>query len=143
MLASVGAIFVADAARAIGPRRVAAGIGFGWLFVAALLARYQQFSAIPKDVRASMARAGADTAPGTRFAVMTDDARLGAPTLDWFPTLSGRVSLGTYMGLEWTTVKQWDAAAALNDRIQQGEIPADAAFTFSVKGGSSSVRPAR
>lgn len=143
MLASVGALFVADAARAIGAIRVTALIGFAWLFVASLLAGYQQFSAIPGDVRAAMTQAGADTAPGTKFAVVTDVATLGAPMLDWFPTLSGRVSLGTYMGLEWTTAKQWDAAVALNDRIQQGEVPSSADFVFTIKEGPPSMRSAR
>jgi 4-amino-4-deoxy-L-arabinose transferase-like glycosyltransferase len=143
MLASVGALFVADAARAVGTVKVAAGIGFAWLFVASLLAGYQQFSAIPPGVRAAMAQAGADTAPGTRFAVVTEVASLGAPILDWFPTLSGRVSVGTYMGLEWTTVQRWDAAVALDDRIQQGEIPASADFVFTVREGSTSITSAR
>ena len=75
--------------------------------------------------------------------MVTDVASLGAPMLDWFPTLSGRVSLGTYMGLEWTTAQQWDATVALDDRIQQGEIPASADLVFSVEGGSASMRSAR
>jgi hypothetical protein len=118
MLAAVGALAIAEAARSAGALRLAAGIGFGWLFVASLLAGYQQFAAIPGEVRMAISRAGADTASGTRFAIVTDEPQLHAAILDWFPTLSGRISLGTYMGLEWTTVEQWDATVALDDRIQ-------------------------
>ena len=143
MLAAVGALFVADAARSAGALRLAAGIGFGWLFVASLLAGYQQFSAIPRGIRMAIANERADSPPGTRFAVVTDEPRLHAAILDWFPTLSGRISLGTYMGLEWTSVATWDATVGLDDRIQQGEIPASADRIFSVRDGSASSRSAR
>jgi hypothetical protein len=89
-----------------------------------------------------MTKAGSETAPGARFAIVTGDGP-HAWVLDWFPTLAGRTSIGTYQGLEWTTTEQWDATNALDDRIQQGEIPANADFVFSVKGGSASIRPAR
>ena len=138
MLAAVGALFVADAARSAGGLRLAAGIGFGWLFVASLLAGYQQFSSIPPGIRMAIATSGADSAPGTRFAVVTHEPLLHAAILDWFPTLSGRISLGTYMGLEWTSVAQWDATVALDDRIQQGEIPSSADRIFTAGDGSAS-----
>ena len=143
MLAAVGALAVADALRSAGAVRLGAAIGFAWLFVASLLAGYQQFAAIPREIRLAISRAGAETPPGTRFAIVTDDARLEAPLLDWFPTLSGRISLGTYMGLEWTTVAQWDATVALDDRIQQGEIPSSTDLIFQVERGSASSRSAR
>ena len=142
MLAAVGALAIADAARSAGATRLTAGIGLAWLLGATLLAAYQQFPAIPSEVRTAISRAGADTAPGTRFAIVTDEAQLHGAILDWFPTLSRRISLGTYMGLEWTTVKQWDATVALDDRIQEGEIPEGADRVFRVEGGSaSSVSP--
>jgi 4-amino-4-deoxy-L-arabinose transferase-like glycosyltransferase len=138
MLAAVGVLAVADAARSAGALRLAAGIGLGWLFVASLLAGYQQFRAIPGEIRMAISRVGADTAPGTRFAIVTDEPQLHGAMLDWFPTLSGRISLGTYMGLEWTTVEQWDATVALDDRIGEGEIPDSADRVFRVNRGSAS-----
>ena len=143
MLAAVGSLAIADAARNAGALRLAASIGFAWLFVASLVAGSQQFSAIPADLRSAIVRVGAETAPGTRFAIVTDDARLEAPLLDWFPALSARISLGTYMGLEWTTVEQWDATVALDDRIQAGDIPGGTELIFEVKRGSASWRSAR
>ena len=143
MLAAVGALAIADASRSAGALKLATSIGFGWLFVASLLAGYQQFAAIPRELRSAISLMGADTAPGMRFAIVTDDARLEAPLLDWFPTLSGRISLGTYMGLEWTTVEQWDATVALDDRIQHGEIPPNADRIFRVDRGSASSVSAR
>lgn len=143
MLAALGAVAVADAARSTGALKLAAGIGFGWLFIASLLAGYQQFPAIPAELRIAISRFAADTAPGTRFAVVSDEPRLHGAILDWFPTLSGRISLGTYMGLEWTSVAQWDATVALDDRIQQGEIPGSADRIFTIRDGSVSSQLAR
>jgi hypothetical protein len=143
MLAAAGALSIADAARSAGALRLAAGIGFAWLFVASLLAGYQQFPAIPAGIRQAIVQAGADTTPQTRFAIVTDDARLEAPLLDWFPTLSRRISVATYMGLEWTSVEQWDSTVALDDRIQQGEIPPGVDLVFQVDRGSASRTSAR
>lgn len=142
MMAATGSVFVGGALRAAGALRLAAGVGFAWLFTASLIAGYQQFPAIPVGLRTAMTKAGSETVPGARFAIVTGDGP-HAWVLDWFPTLSGRTSIGTYQGLEWTTTEQWDATNALDDRIQQGEIPANADFVFSVKSGSASIRPAR
>ena len=143
MLAAVGALSIADAARSVGALRLAAGIGFAWLFAASLLAGYRLFYAIPANIRTAIVQAGVETTPGTRFAIVTDETRLHAPLLDWFPTLSGRISVATYMGLEWTTVERWDATVALDDRIQRGQIPASADFIFRVARGSASWSSAR
>lgn len=143
MLAATGAVTIAEAVRPAGALRVTAAIGLAWLFVAPLLAGYMHFQAIPEGIRAEMARAGRGTAPGARFAVVVDDSRLEAMVLDWFPTLSGRISPGTYQGLEWTTVARSDATVALNDQIQGGDIPDSADFVFRVSQGSASWEPAR
>jgi hypothetical protein len=90
-----------------------------------------------------MVSAGRGTAPGARFAIVTDDPRLEAMMLDWFPTLSGRISVGTYQGLEWTSVARSDATVALNDAIQRGDIPPSADFVFRVDQGLASWGPAR
>lgn len=143
MLAAAGAVTIAEAVRSAGALRLTAGIGFAWLFAASLLAGYQQFHAIPTNIREAMVRAGSQTAPGARFAIVTDEPWLEAPLLDWFPTLSGRISLATYMGLEWTTVERWDATVALDDQIQRGEIPASADLIFRIDRGSATWGPAR
>ena len=143
MLAATGAVVIADAVRSAGALRVTAGIGFAWLFTASLLAGNQQFYALPTNIREAMVRAGSQTAPGARFAIVTDEPRLEASLLDWFPTLSGRISVATYMGLEWTTVERWDATVALDDQIQRGEIPASADLIFRIDRGSATWGPAR
>lgn len=143
MLAATGAVTIAESVRSAGALKVTAGIGFAWLFAASLLTGYQEFYAIPRDIRAAMVSAGSHTPPGAHFAIVRDDPRLEAMLLDWFPTLSGRISVGTYQGLEWTSVEQSDATLAVNDRIQAGQIPATADFIFRVSEGSASWEPAR
>lgn len=143
MLAATGAVTIAAAVQRAGALRATAAIGFTWLFVASLLAGYEQFHVIPAGIRAEMAAAGGATPPGARFAVMVDDTRLEAMVLDWFPTISGRISVGTYQGLEWTSVERSDATVAVNDQIQRGKIPDSANFIFRVSQGSASWEPAR
>jgi 4-amino-4-deoxy-L-arabinose transferase-like glycosyltransferase len=143
MLAATGAVTIAEAVRSAGALRATAAIGFAWLFIASLLAGYVQFHAIPAVVRAEMTRAGRETPPGARFAIIVDDNRLEAMVLDWFPTISGRISVGTYQGLEWTSVKRSDATVSLNDQVQRGKIPEGAEFVFRVSQGSASWEPAR
>jgi 4-amino-4-deoxy-L-arabinose transferase-like glycosyltransferase len=143
MLAATGVLVVADVVESAGALRLAAGIGLTWLFLAALIAGYQRFDALPDKVRAAIVEAGRQVPPGTRFAVMTDDPGLEEALLDWFPTLSGRISLGSSLGLEWTTPERWNGAVALNHGIQRGEIPADADYVFRVDQDSATWAPAR
>jgi 4-amino-4-deoxy-L-arabinose transferase-like glycosyltransferase len=143
MLAATGALTIADALAPAGGLKLAAGVGLTWLFLAALLTGYQRFDAIPATARAAMVEAGSRVPPGARFAVETDDASLEQALLDWFPTLSNRISLGTFLGLEWTTPERWDAAVALHHRIQEGEIPPDADYVFRFDRGSATWAPAR
>src|SRR5438132_7613028 len=142
MLAATGALTVADALASAGGLKVAAGLGLTWLFVAALLAGYQRFHGLPDALRATIVQAGSQVPPGARFAVETDDPGLEQALLDWFPTLSNRISLGTYLGLEWTTPDRWNATVALDDRIQQGDIPPDADYVFRFDHGVASWGPA-
>jgi hypothetical protein len=67
--------------------------------------------------------------------VSADNAALETPILDWFPTLSGQVSVGTFMGLEWTTAERWSMTVAMQHRIEDGEIPEDATAAFRVRNG--------
>ncbi|MEP7040305.1 MAG: glycosyltransferase family 39 protein [Chloroflexota bacterium] len=143
MLAASGAVTITEAVRPAGALRATAAIGFAWLFVGSLLAGYVQFHAISAAIRTEMARAGRETVPGARFAVVVDDSRLEAMVLDWFPTISGRISVGTYQGLEWTSVEQSDATVAVNDQIQRGQIPKGTDYVFRISEGSASWEPAR
>jgi 4-amino-4-deoxy-L-arabinose transferase-like glycosyltransferase len=143
MLAATGAVLIGQRMAADGALKLAAGIGFAWLFLASLGAGYQSFSAIPGGVREAMAAAGRDVPETARFAVVTDSGRLEHSVLDWFPTLSGRVSIGTFMGLEWTTAENWEHVVALSHRIARGEIPAGADYVFTAVGGSATWAPAR
>jgi hypothetical protein len=143
LLAATGLATVASALKAVGAQRVGLAVAGGWIFLASLLAGYQQFQALPPGIRQAMVAAGRAVPPGTRFAVVLDDAKLTQPVLDWFPTLSGRISVGTFMGLEWTSVARWDQTVALNYRIQRGEIPSDADYVFRIDRGSATWQPAR
>jgi len=134
ILAGIGAVTVADALRESG-RRLASILALSVFTAGAAFAGYQTFGSIPPQVRDAMADAGHAAPPGTRFAVYVDDVALEEPILDWFPTLSGRVSIGTFMGLEWTTSGRWEAAVAIQHRIQAGEIPEGADAIFRVKDG--------
>lgn len=130
MLAAMGILAVADAVRNAGALRLAAGIGLGFVFLVALVAGYRRFDTIPASVRAAMVEAGRSSPPGTRFAVISADPADSQPLLDWFPTLSGRISLGTYQGLEFTTIERWAGAVETDAAIQAGDIPAHADRVF-------------
>jgi hypothetical protein len=123
--------------------RIGAGVGIAWVFIAALLTGYARFPALAPTIRSAMAEAGAATPPNTRFAVVIDDPAMEQPVLDWFPTLSARISVGTYQGLEWTSVEKSDEVVALDDRIQAGQIPPDVDAIFQIKGGVASWRRIR
>jgi 4-amino-4-deoxy-L-arabinose transferase-like glycosyltransferase len=135
LLAGIGAITIADALAETGAQRTASVLALTVLMFGAVVAGYQTFRSISPQIRSVMSEAGRAAPPGTRFAVYSDDARLEAPILDWFPTLSRQVSIGTYMGLEWTTAQHWAETVAIHHRIQNGEIPDEATAIFRVRDG--------
>lgn len=141
ILAGIGAMTVADALGETGARRLASVVALSVMTIGAALAGYQSFDRLSPEIRGAMADAGAAAPPGTRFAVFTDDARLATPLLDWFPTLSGQISIGTFMGLEWTTAERWQETVAIHHRIQDGEIPEEATAVFRVKDGVATWDP--
>ena len=140
ILAAVGADTVMTALSERSARQLASAVAVTVLFLGAGISGYQRFGAIPTAVRDAMREAGAATPAGTRFAVYIDDQSLEQPILDWFPTLSGRVSVGTFMGLEWTSSQRWDATVALNGEIQQGTLPSTADAVFRVEDGAATWR---
>jgi len=143
MLAAIGVQILIPPLKALGAVRIGAGVGIAWVFIAALLTGYARFPALAPTIRSAMAEAGAATPPNTRFAVVIDDPGMEQPVLDWFPTLSARISVGTYQGLEWTSVEKSDEVVALDDRIQAGQIPPDVDAIFQIKGGVASWRRIR
>jgi hypothetical protein len=116
-------------------RRLAFVVGASVMTLGAAIAGYQTFGSLSPQIREAMIAAGKETPAGTRFAVYADNAALETPLLDWFPTLSGRVSVGTFMGLEWTTSQRWSETVAIQHAIQGGEIPDDATGIFRVRNG--------
>jgi hypothetical protein len=97
---------------------------------------------VPSGVREAIIQAGQASAPGTRFAVVSNDPSDSQPLLDWFPTLSGRVSVGTYQGLEFTTTERWMDAVETDEAIQRGEIPPDVDLVFRETDDGGTVEPA-
>jgi hypothetical protein len=135
LLAGVGAMTVAGALAAARTRRLAFIVGLSVMTLGAAIAGYQTFGSLSPQIREAMIAAGKEARAGTRFAVYADNAALETPLLDWFPTLSGQVSLGTFMGLEWTTSQRWSETVAIQHAIQDGEIPKDATAIFRVRNG--------
>jgi hypothetical protein len=130
MLAAIGMVTAFEGVRAAGAQRAAIGIGLAFAFVIALVAGYRRFDAIPAGTRAAIMAAGDSVPPGTRFAVQSLDPSDSQPLLDWFPTLSGRISLGTYQGLEFTTPERWQYAVDIDSAVQHGEVPTQADYVF-------------
>jgi hypothetical protein len=135
LLAGIGAITVAGALAAARTQRFAFIVGLSMMTLGAAIAGYQTFGSLSPQIREAMIAAGKEAPLGTRFAVYADNAAIETPVLDWFPTLSGQVSMGTFMGLEWTTAERWSEAVAIQHRIEDGEIPEDATAVFRVRGG--------
>lgn len=136
MLAATGALTVAKAMASERALKTAAIVGFVWLTVASLGAGYRLFEAIPSAVRSAMVEVGHDAPASATFAVSAGGTGLEHAMLDWFPTLSGRISVGTYMGLEWTTPERWKEALSMSYAINRGEIPASATYVFKVERGT-------
>ena len=138
MLAAIGAIEVGSALRERGLLRIAGAVGLASVMVAPFMSGYQRYTAIPAQVRMEIQRAGETTPPGTRFAIVAEDSDLRGLVLDWFPALSGRISLGTSMGLEWATEETFRAAINADHQIQAGELPQETEAVFTIAYGSAS-----
>ena len=135
ILAGVGAMTVADALATARARRFALIVGLSVMTFGAAIAGYQTFGSLSPQIREAMIAAGTEAPAGTRFAVYADSSALETPVLDWFPTLSGQVSVGTFMGLEWTTAERWSETVAIQHGIEDGEIPEDVTAIFRVRNG--------
>jgi hypothetical protein len=137
MLAATGALAVEPPLRAVRAVRAAATLALSALVLASMLAGFQRFRAIPTEVRLGMIEVSRTTPAAAAFAVQTGAYDDGL--IEWFPVLAKRVSIGTYMGLEWTSADRWEEALRLNGEIQRGEIPASADYLFRVSDGVVSI----
>ena len=137
VLATIGADTVASSLQRFRAERVAAALAVTLLFFGSAASAFQRFGSLPLQVRETMAEAGGAVSAGTRFAVYSDDPSLEQPILDWFPTLSGRISVGTFMGLEWTSVERWDDTVAIDHQIQLGNVPSGTDAVFRVEQGTA------
>jgi hypothetical protein len=142
ILAAIGGQTAFEAVKAAGAQRLAAGIGIGFIFVVSLIAGYRRFDVVPAGVRQAIIEAGQASGAGARFAVVAGDSTDSQPLLDWFPTLSGRISVGTYQGLEFTTTERWMDAVDTDEAIQAGDIPPDANLVFRETDDGGTVEPA-
>ena len=134
LLAALAIRTLFTAVQMVGAEHLAAGIGLAFALVAALAAGFREYAPIPSAVRTAMVQAGRETSPNTRFAVVVSPPP-NEPELDWFPVLAQRASVGTYMGLEWTSESRWWQAVDLNGAIQGGFIPPDVQEIFRVTDG--------
>ena len=140
MLAAAGVVAVLPALRNARVVRAAAAVGFVALLVVALSAGYQRFHAIPADARRAMADVRERAPADARFAVVTD-AEGEDPVVEWFPLLTGRHSLGTYMALEWAGGERWQAALDRYAAIRDGNLPDEVDYLFLVSDGRASWSP--
>lgn len=137
-MAASGGLWLGERLREVHALRVGAGIGLAWLLIASFSSGYQQSRVIPPEAVQTMVAISRQTPPGTRFAVVVDDRLLHEPVLDWFPVLSGRISVGTFLGLEWSPSNDWQRVAAIDAAIQRGSIPPNVDAVFELKGGVAS-----
>lgn len=91
----------------------------GYLLMGGMLAssRYGlEFRLLPGD-REAMAWAAGQGA-SARFLVVTGGDSLSDPLSEWFPALTGKVSLATVQGREWTPSQDLLASVARYDQLQ-------------------------
>ncbi|MGK2965671.1 MAG: hypothetical protein ACSLFM_08680 [Tepidiformaceae bacterium] len=74
---------------------------------------------LPSEERDAMAWVAAETPEGARFAVITDATRWSSDrSAEWFPYLTGRVSVSTVQGLEWVRGDAFEDARDAFEELQ-------------------------
>lgn len=139
LLAAEGVVAIAPLVTESRVRRLGAVLGVGALVLASYLAGIQRFRALPAEIQMAMAQVAQITPAGSTFAVRT--GALDERVLDWFPVLAQRVSIGTYMGLEWTSPARWHEGRRINAAVQQGLIPDGTDYVFVVSGRGATIEP--
>lgn len=79
----------------------ALALGACYLVLAALINSPALLTGMKADERDAMRWAAANTAPESRFAVISADGWSVDRTSEWFPVLAGRKSVATVQGTEW------------------------------------------
>jgi hypothetical protein len=84
-------------------------IGFTILVYYCVISSYLSFSAplLTPAVRQSMDWTTQNTAPQSRFLILTANPWWDDPVTEWFPALARRISLTTVQGYEWTSPLQF------------------------------------
>jgi hypothetical protein len=84
-------------------------IGFTVLVFYCVISSYLSFSAqvLTHAVRQSMEWIAQNSAPQSRYLILTDNPWWDDPVTEWFPALAVRTSLTTVQGYEWTSPLQF------------------------------------
>ena len=84
-------------------------IGFTILVYYCAISSYLSFSApvLTQAVRRSMEWTTQNSAPHSPYLVLTSNPWWDDPLTEWFPALTGRTSLTTVQGYEWTSLLQF------------------------------------
>ncbi len=76
-----------------------------------------ELEALSRPNRTAMTWASARTARDSRFLVVTERRSGANPVSEWFPALTGRVSVATPQGYEWLPERQFDQRVARHDSL--------------------------
>ncbi|HET6380246.1 MAG TPA: hypothetical protein VFH63_04325 [candidate division Zixibacteria bacterium] len=101
--------------------RPLAAAGAGVAVLLAALAPLQPLSPtrqVSEDARQVMAWVRTHTSPDARFAVVSGTFWWADTEAEWFPALTGRISVATAQGAEWLGEERWNEALQSHERLQ-------------------------
>jgi hypothetical protein len=95
-------------------------IGFTILVYYCLISSYFSFSpqVLTPAVRRSMEWLAQNSAPQSRYLILTANPWWDDPLTEWFPALTGRISLTTVQGYEWTSPFQFAERVGSYDSVR-------------------------
>jgi hypothetical protein len=95
-------------------------IGFTILVFYCLFSSYLSFApqVLTPAVRRSMEWTGQNSAPQSRYLVLTANPWWDDPLTEWFPALADRTSLTTVQGYEWTSPSQFADRVSRYDAVR-------------------------
>jgi hypothetical protein len=115
---------IGDPARAaVLQGRLAVGIvllplfGYAVFSARSAVANTDQLLPLAPSARAAMRWVAASTDPASRFVVVAGRWFGVDPASEWFPVLTGRVSVATVQGYEWLPGRQFHARRAVSDSL--------------------------
>ncbi|HEX2142178.1 MAG TPA: hypothetical protein VHK28_07920 [Candidatus Limnocylindria bacterium] len=98
---------------------VAGGVAVAVLFAA--LAVQQPLSPtrqVSEEAREVMEWVRVNTPPDSRFALVSGTFWWADTEAEWFPALTGRVSVATVQGMEWLDEERWNGSLESHERLQ-------------------------